>query len=218
MAAAASLTLHHLDPAAAQRFRFFHWLQPSAAGSVHISIGPAAVKQSKPEASLSRVCLRAIAAAPGNTIVYCVRFFSPFLVLRIDVSLACLLFILGGGVVLLLSLPQTCREILLVPGGKLPTAPRRTAPPGWLLLSLKERGERKNKRGAFSFQLSTPPMQQNEGVYISPLLAASTNHVAFYSSIITGFEGRKKRNKTFHVFCRSGCVSRMFRVFGGLTM
>lgn len=67
---------------------------------------------------------------------------------------------------------------------------------------------RKKQEG--SVQFSTPPMQQNEGVYISPLLAASTNHVAFYSSIITGFEGRKK---TFHVFCRSGCVSRMFGLF-----
>lgn len=61
-------------------------------------------------------------------------------------------------------------------------------------------------------------MQQNEGVYISPLLAASTNHVAFYSSIITGFEGRKKRNKTFHVFCRSGCVSRMLSFVAGLKL
>lgn len=90
--------------------------------------------------------------------------------------------------------------------GKIPTAP-----PGWLLLSLKE-----GKKQEGSVQFSTPPMQQNEGVYISPLLAASTNHVAFYSSIITGFEGRKKRNKTFHVFCRSGCVSRMFSLFAGL--
>lgn len=87
--------------------------------------------------------------------------------------------------------------------GQLPSAP-----PGWLLLlSLKE-GE-KNKRG--SVQLSTPPMPHNERVYISPPLAASTNHVAFYSSIITGFEGRKKWKKTFHGFCRSGRVSRMFR-------
>ncbi|KAI9541270.1 hypothetical protein NQZ68_032274 [Dissostichus eleginoides] len=36
----------------AQLFTFFHWLQLGAAGSMHISIGPAAVKQANPE----RVC------------------------------------------------------------------------------------------------------------------------------------------------------------------
>lgn len=118
-------------------------------------------------------------------------------------------FFLGGGGVVLLSLPQICREILLVPG----EASHRTdrLPPAAVIEGMKKKQEG-------SVQFSTPPMQQNEGVYISPLLAASTNHVAFYSSIITGFEGRKKRNKTFHVFCRSGCVSRMLSFVAGLKL
>ncbi|MEQ2252539.1 hypothetical protein ILYODFUR_022787 [Ilyodon furcidens] len=62
-------------------------------------------------------------------------------------------------------------------------------------------------------------MQQSQGVYISPLLpAASTNHVAFYSSIITGFEGRKKRKAAFLVLCSPGSVSRMLSLFAGLKL
>lgn len=148
-----------------------------------------------------RVCLRAIAAAPGNTIVYCVHF-SPSLPgdsYLCEPQARCLLFIIGaGGVGLLLSLPQTCREILLVPAdARFPphrAAPHRTAPPGWLTPAaaaaavIEGRGE-KNKRGAFSFQ---PPRCNNtNGVCISPLLAASTNHVAFYSSIMRRAEEKK---------------------------
>lgn len=50
---------------------------------------------------------------------------------------------------------------------------------------------REKQEGSVPF--ATPPMQQNEAFYISPLMAASTNHVAFYSSTIAGFEGRKER-------------------------
>lgn len=50
---------------------------------------------------------------------------------------------------------------------------------------------REKQEGSVPFV--TPPMQENEGFYISPLVAASTNHIAFYSFTITGFEGRKEK-------------------------
>lgn len=79
-------------------------------------------------------------------------------------------------------------------GRSLPTAPLRSArlapaPAPAPAAVIEGRGE-KNKKG--SVQFSTPPMQQHEGLYISPLLAASTNHVAFSSSIIPGLKGGRK--------------------------
>lgn len=45
--------ISHLRSAAAPRFPSFHWLRPSASGPMHVSIGPAAVKQAGREQPLS---------------------------------------------------------------------------------------------------------------------------------------------------------------------
>lgn len=105
----------------------------SAAGSVRVSIGPAAVKQAK-RASLSPGLSESCRGSPRqHHCVLCAFFPSlPGDSYLCEPQARCPLFILGGGVGLLLSLPQTCREILLVPAdARFPphrTAPRRTAP------------------------------------------------------------------------------------------
>ena len=74
--------------------------------------------------------------------------------------------------------------------------------------------EKKNKRGAFSFQ--PPRCNKTKGFTFLLCWLHPPIMSLFYCSIITGFEGRKKRNETFHVFCRSGSVSRMCSLFAGL--
>ncbi len=94
------------------------------------------------------------------------------------------MFILGAVVVVVVVLTADALGDPARTGGSFP--PHRTA----RLAPAVIEGREKKQEG--SVQLSTPPMQQNEGVYISPPLAASTNHDAFYSFIITGLKGGRK--------------------------
>lgn len=112
---------------------------------MHISIGPAAVKQAKTSHSLPGLSESYRGSPRQHHCVLCVFSTLPADSHRCQPHAHCLLLFLGGGGVVLLSLPQICREILLVPG----EASHRTdrLPPAAVIEGMK-----KNKRGAFSFQ------------------------------------------------------------------
>lgn len=109
---------------------------------MHISIGPAAVKQAKTSHSLPGLSESYRGSPRQHHCVLCVFSSLPADSHRCEPHAHCLLLFLGGGGgVVLLSLPQICREILLVPG----EASHRTdrLPPAAVIEGMKKtRGER----------------------------------------------------------------------------
>lgn len=156
-----------------------------------------------------RVCLRAIAAAPGNTIVYCVHFFLlPSLSLSLCVSVSlpgephahssvCLFYVLPL-LLLLLSLPHARREILLAPGGSFP--PHRPAPAGSCCHWAEGKKRRRSRRrrvggGAFSFQ--PPRCNKTNGacIFSSTGLHPPIMSPFFPPPSLPGLKGGRKKEK-----------------------
>lgn len=160
-----------------------------------------------------RVCLRAIAAAPGNTIVYCVHFFLlPSLSLSLCVSVSlpgephahssvCLFYVLPL-LLLLLSLPHARREILLAPGGSFP--PHRPAPAGscchWAEGKKRRRSRRRRVGGGGERSAFNPPdATKPTGLAFSPLPACIHQSCRPFSLLhhyrVWRAEGKKRRRR-----------------------
>lgn len=187
---------------------------------MHVSIGPAAVKQKKIKGerraeSLSEFVWE-LSRQPQATplcIVY-IFFFSPLsLSLCVFVSLpgephahssVCLFYVLPL-LLLLLSLPHARREILLAPGGSFP--PHRPAPAGscchWAEGKKRRRSRRRRVGGGGAFSFQPPRCNKTNGacIFSSTGLHPPIMSPFFPPPSLPGLKGgreKKKKKKIRH--------------------